>query len=67
MILPKERLARLGLEKGDTVLVTESPDGVRLTPHDPAFETQMQAARDLMKRRRAVLRALAKQGGLMIG
>jgi putative addiction module antidote len=60
LILPKEMLARLKLEKGDTVHITESPDGVRLTPHDPTFETQMDAARSIMKKRRAVLRELAK-------
>jgi putative addiction module antidote len=60
VILPKELLAKLKLEKGDTLYVTDSPDGVRLTPHDPAFEAQMEAAREIMKRRRAVLRELAK-------
>lgn len=60
VILPKEVLARLKLEKGDTLYLTESPDGMRITPHDPAFEDQMQAARDIMKARRAVLRELAK-------
>ena len=60
VILPKEVLARLKVEKGDTLYITDSPDGVRLTPHDPAFEAQMEAAREIMKRRRAVLRELAK-------
>lgn len=60
VILPKELLAKLKLEKGDILYVTDSPDGVRLTPHDPAFESQMEAAREIMKRRRAVLRELAK-------
>ena len=60
VILPKEVLARLKVGKGDTLYVTDSPDGVRLTPHDPAFEAQMKAAREIMKRRRAVLGELAK-------
>lgn len=60
VILPKEVLARLKVEKGDTLYVIDSPDGVRLTPHDPEFEVQMEAAREIMKRRRAVLRELAK-------
>jgi putative addiction module antidote len=60
VILPREVLALLKVEKGDTLHLTESPDGLRLTPHDPAFETQMTAARKIMKRRRAVLRELAK-------
>lgn len=60
LILPKEVLARLKLEKGDTVFITESPEGYSITPHDPEFETQMKAAREIMKKRRAVLRELAK-------
>lgn len=60
VILPKEVLVRLKVEKGDLVYLTESPDGVRITPHDPAFETQMEVARQIMKKRRAALRELAK-------
>ncbi len=60
VILPKELLARLKVEKGDVLYVTDSPEGVRLTAHDPAFEAQMTAARAIMKKRRAVLRELAK-------
>ena len=60
LILPKEVLARLKLEKGDTVFVTETPEGVAVTPYDPQFAEQMDAARAIMKKRRAVLHELAK-------
>ena len=60
VILPKEVLARLKVGKGDTLFVSETPDGISLTPHDPAFEKQMEAARDIMHKRRNVLRELAK-------
>jgi putative addiction module antidote len=60
VILPKEVLARLKLDKGDTVFVTDAAGGVTLTPYDPAFEDQMSAARRIMKIRRDVLRELAK-------
>lgn len=60
LILPKEVLARLKLEKGDTVFLTDAPGAVTITPHDAAFEEQMKVARDIMKERRAVLRELAK-------
>jgi len=60
VILPKEILARLKLEKGDSVFVTDAPGGVTLTPYDPDFEGQMAAARQIMKKRRDVLRELAK-------
>ena len=60
VILPKEILARLKVEKGDTLYVTETSSGLRLTPYNTDFETQMSAARRIMKRRRSVLRELAK-------
>jgi putative addiction module antidote len=60
VVLPKETLARLKLDVGDTVYLTESPDGFRLTPYDPEFATQFSAAEKVMKRRRAALRELAK-------
>jgi len=60
LILPKDVLSRLKLEKGDIVYLTESADGVTLTPYSPEFEQQMEQARRIMKKRRAVLRELAK-------
>jgi putative addiction module antidote len=60
LILPKEILARLKLEKGDSVFVTDTPDGVAITPYNENFEAQIDAARVIMKRRRNVLRELAK-------
>ncbi len=60
VILPKEMLARMKLEKGDTVFVTDAAGGITLTPYDANFETQMTAARSAMKKRRQALRELAK-------
>ena len=59
-VFPRELLNQLQLEKGDALYVTESPDGLRITKHNPEFAEQMQAARDIMKRRRDVLHELAK-------
>ena len=60
VILPKETLGRLKVDVGDTLFLTESPDGYRLTPYDPEFERQMKVARGVMRVRRAALRELAK-------
>jgi putative addiction module antidote len=60
LILPKEILARLKLGKGDAVFLTDTPDGVAITPYSEEFGTQMDAARVIMKARRNVLRELAK-------
>lgn len=60
VILPKEVLVRLKLEKGDTVYVTETPDGFALTPLDPSFEEQLEVGREFMREYRDTFRALAK-------
>jgi putative addiction module antidote len=60
VVLPKEVLARLNVEAGDSVFLTEAPDGFRLTPYDPEFEAQITVARDVMKQDRAILHELAK-------
>ena len=60
VIFPKELLARLKLEKGDSLFVSEATNGVMLSTYDPEFEQQMTEARRIMKNRRAVLHELAK-------
>jgi putative addiction module antidote len=61
VVLPKETLARLNLKNGDSLHLTEAPDGsMRITPYDPAFEEQMRFAREGMGKYRNTLRELAK-------
>ena len=60
VILPKELLARLRAGVGDTLFVSEAPDGVRLTAADPDFSAKMEAAEAIMREDRDILRVLAK-------
>ena len=60
IILPKEILARMNVEKGDTLYLVEGPQGIRLIPYDQEFATQMEAAREVMRENRDVLQRLAK-------
>ena len=61
VILTKQAMARLRVEQGDTLYLTEAPDGgYRLTPYDPEFARQMTLAEDIMHDDREVLRALAR-------
>lgn len=60
VILPKELLARLRLNKGDELYAVETPDGIRLTAFDPELAAQMEVAERIMREDRAVLRKLAK-------
>ena len=60
VILPKELLERLRVEKGDSLHVLETPRGIELTPYDPEFAAQMEAAERVMREDRDALRELAK-------
>ncbi|GAA0705851.1 AbrB/MazE/SpoVT family DNA-binding domain-containing protein [Dokdonella soli] len=60
VVLPKELLAKLRVEKGDTLYVTELADGIKLASYDPEFAAQMDAAEKVMRRRRTLLRKLAE-------
>ena len=60
IVLPKDLLARLRLEKGDVLYATELPDGVKLSPFDPKLAGQMEVAEKIMREDRNVLRKLAE-------
>ena len=60
IVLPEEVLSSLNVQVGDFIFLTESPDGLRITPVDPEFEEQMELARKVMRERRDLLRELAK-------
>jgi putative addiction module antidote len=61
LILTKEAMSHLKVQKGDTLFLTEAPGGgYRLTPYNPDFEGQMQLAEEIMHDDREILRALAK-------
>jgi putative addiction module antidote len=60
VILPKEVLARLKLRKGDLLHVTDTPDGLALTPFDPSFDEQLELGREFMREYRDTFHALAK-------
>lgn len=54
VVLPKEALARMRAKKGDFLYLVENPQGYTLTPYDPEFAEQMEAASDVMRRYRNV-------------
>jgi putative addiction module antidote len=64
VVLPKEALSRLNVGEGDTIALTEAPDGsLRVTATTEGreqFATQMKAAEQVIRRYRNTLRELAK-------
>ena len=60
IILPPDFLERLQLKDGDKVYLTESPEGVRISPHDADFELAMKHAERVMRENDNALRRLAE-------
>ena len=60
VVLPKEALAHLNVAEGDTLTLSESQDGVRLTASNPEFVQTMAVFESLSRRYRNTLRELAK-------
>jgi putative addiction module antidote len=60
IVLPKEILSKLRVEKGDSLYITETPDGVQLTPYDEEFDRQIEIGKKVMRTYRDALRKLAE-------
>jgi putative addiction module antidote len=60
VILPKELLAKLKLDKGDQLIVTDMPDGVALRAYSPDFAKWMEIGEKVMRENRDALRKLAE-------
>ena len=60
VVLPKDILERLRVDKGDSLYVTETPDGIELRAFDEEFAEQMAVAERVMREDRDVLRKLAE-------
>jgi len=60
IVLPREVLNQLQVEKGDTLYVTATPDGVKLTPYSEEFALQLEAGKRVMRKYRDALRKLAE-------
>ncbi len=61
VVLPKEALARLQVDEGDTLVLSETTDGgFRVTATHPGFAEKIAAAEKISRRYRNALRELAK-------
>lgn len=58
LALPKEVLAKLRRGAGETVFLTETPEGLLLSSHNPAILTQLAAGREFIRDYQDALRML---------
>ena len=60
VIIPKELLDKLRVERGDTLHALEDAPGFKIVPYDEEFARQMDVAERVMREDRDVLRKLAE-------
>ncbi len=61
VVLTREALAKLGVEKGDVVYLTEAPGGdLRISAYDPGVAEEIAAGEAFMDEYKDTFRALAK-------
>ncbi len=60
VIFPKEILAKLRVDKGDLLYISEVPEGMIIRSYDDKFVRHMAAAEQIMREDRDVLRRLAE-------
>lgn len=60
VVLPREIVAELAVEKGDRLYLTRSPEGYRVTKSDPEFEQRVALARRVISKRHNALREMSK-------
>jgi putative addiction module antidote len=60
IVLSKEHLSHMNVQKGDSLFVTKTADGIHLVPYDPEFARQMEIGHKIMREYRDVLRKLAE-------
>jgi putative addiction module antidote len=60
VILPKEALAELNVEKGDELFLTKSPNGLQITAAEDTDAETLERGRAFMKRYRKTFKALAE-------
>ena len=60
IVLPKEVLGKLHVQKGDVLYVLETRNGIELTPFDPKIADQLDKADLIIRQNRDVLKKLAE-------
>ena len=60
VILPREAANTLNVGEGDRLILTETPEGMKLTPYEADFARQVQAADKCIRKYRNALRELAQ-------
>lgn len=60
IVLPKEILSHMNVQKGDSIYLTKTPGGFQITPYDEEFAAKMEVAERVIGKYRDTFRRLAE-------
>jgi len=60
IVLPKEVLSHMNVQKGDSLYLTKTPGGFQIGPYDEEFAAKMEAAERIISKYRDAFRRLAE-------
>ncbi len=60
LIIPKEVMERFNLAQGEVVNLSDASNGFLVTPYDEKKSRQLDAAREIMRKNRNMLKKLAE-------
>jgi len=60
IVLPKEILSHMNVQKGDSLYLTKTPDGFQIGPYDEEFAAKMEVAERVIGKYRDAFRRLAE-------
>jgi len=60
IVLPKEILSHLNVQKGDSLYITKTNGGVQIVPYNEEFVAQMEVAERVIGKYKDALRRLAE-------
>ena len=60
IVLPKELLSHMNVEKGDMLFVTKTPEGIQIIPYENEFAAKMEVAERVIGKYKDALKRLAE-------
>jgi len=60
IVLPKEVLSHMNVQKGDSLYLTKTPGGFQISPYDDEFAAKMEVAERVIGKYRDTFRRLAE-------
>ena len=60
IVLPKDVLSHMNVQKGDNLYITKTPEGFQISPYDEEFAAKMEVAERVISKYKDAFRRLAE-------